>query len=140
MAALDPQAAIASIFSILKTDSAGTSVRAALGAGANSVIPRQTLADATLPASPFVVGAGGAITGDRRQMRDLFYTWLVYDDPTTLWRRINAIVSLIEAAYTNNPRIVEGYVIHMASIGAETIDDALNRPYRSILLQVRTRR
>lgn len=140
MSALDPQAAIASIFSVLKTDSAGTSVRGALGAGATSVIPRQTLADATLPASPFVVGTGGAITGDRRQMRDLFYTWLIYDDPTYLWRRINGIVKLIEAAYTDNPRLIDTYVIHLASIGAEQTDEALNRPFRSVLLQVRTRR
>jgi hypothetical protein len=140
MAALNPQESIASIFSVLKTDSAGTATRAALGAGASSVIPRQSLQLTTLPASPFVVGFSGAITGDRRQMRDLFYTWLVYDDPTTLWRRINAVVSLIEAAYTNNPRLIEGYVVHMGSIGAEVVDEALNRPYRSVLLQVRTRR
>ena len=140
MSALNPQTTIASIFSLLKSDTAGSAVRAALGAGATSVIPRQTLADATLPASPFLVGYAGAITGDRRQMRDLFYTWLIYDDPVRLWWRINGLASLIEAAYTDNPRLIDGYVIHLASIGAEQTDEALNRPFRSVQLQVRTRR
>jgi len=140
VSALNPQTIIASIFSMLKTDSAGASVRSALGAAAASIIPNQDLTKADLPASPFLVGSGGAITGDRRQMRDIFYTWLIYDDPTTMWRRINTIASLIEAAYTNDPRVISGYVIHMASISAEQTDGALNRPFRSLLLQVRTRR
>lgn len=140
MSALPLQTDVAALYSLLKSNSAGASVRAALGDGANSIIPRQSLTLPTLPAAPFLVGFGGAVLGDRRQMRDVFYTWLVYDDPVHLWRRINNVVSLIEAAYTDNPRLIEGYVIHLASIGAETMDDGLNRPYRSILLQARTRR
>ena len=140
MSALNPQTITAAIFSVLKTDGAGTSVRAALGAAATSVIPNQDLTKATLPTSPFITGVAGAITGDRRQMRDIFYIWRIYDDPTTMWRRINAIAALVEAAYTDDPRVIAGYIIHMASLSAELTDAALNRPFRSLMLQVRTRR
>ena len=140
MSALNPQTANAAIFALLKSGTVGASVRGALGSGASSVIPRQSLADATLPAAPFVVGYAGAITGDRRQMRDVFYTWLIYDDPVRLWWRINGLLPLIEAAYTDNVHIIDTYRIHLASIGAEAMDEALNRPFRSVLLQIRTRR
>lgn len=137
---LDIQTLTADFFAVLKTDSAGTSVRAALGDGANSVVPATDLAKTPLPAAPFLVLRGGPASGDRRLMRDAFFTWYLYDDAQQRWRRINGLLPLIEAAYTNDPRVIPWHVIHIGSFSSEVTDAALARPTRSMAFQVRTRR
>jgi len=84
-------------FNVLKTDSAGSAVRAALGNLGESVITRDDLDSSNLPAAPFLVMQWGAEGGARTGVRSFFPTWWAYD--TKRYFRINALLPLIEAAY-----------------------------------------
>ncbi len=130
------QTITAAFFAVLKSGSAGATVRAALGDGATSVITAEDLKK-TLPAAPFVALRSGPIVGARYDRRQLFFAWWVYDDEQARWAGINAVVSLIEAAYATDA-IAQSHT-DIVSIGQEIIDSALNRPARSLQYIVATR-
>lgn len=95
-----PQQLKTAFYNVLKTDSAGTSVRTALGAGASSVIHRTELS--TLPARPFVALSWGDTAGGgarNRAVRNFYPVWFLYDDALYKWSRLEALIPLIEAAY-----------------------------------------
>lgn len=138
MAALTLAGIKNSFYAMLKSDSAGVSVRDALGAGANSVILKNELGG-VLPAAPFVVVAFGSFTGEREDVRTLFPTLWLYDDSIYKWGRLNPLTALIEAVYTQES-IAYCYTNYAGGIGDEFLDTALgSRPALPMRYQVRGR-
>lgn len=100
--AIDPAAITTAQYNLLKTGAAGAAVRAATGPkSAAGVIPAEQLRGA-LPARPFIVWREGVISGESEEMRGVFGTWWIYDDPAMGYSRIKALIALIEAAYTRD--------------------------------------
>jgi hypothetical protein len=87
------------LFARLKSDAAGTAVRAALGAGAASIIPAHQLRREPRPVRLMAVWRGSSVGGQSGQMRDIIGTWWIYDDPAQGYARIDALIPLMEAAY-----------------------------------------
>ncbi len=89
-------------WNVLYTDTAGTAVRAALGAGATSIVERQGLSAGVtnLPARPFIAlqwGNGGGVRN--RGIQTFFPVWWAYDEDLYGWGRLEDLVALIHAAY-----------------------------------------
>jgi len=124
MAGVDVQARTADVFARLKSHSAGTAVRAALGNGANSVIPAEDLKAKPPPATPFLALRGGPVAGAGIEMRIPIWTWYLYDDVQAGYWRVNGLIPLIEQAYP--PQAVPYGRIQVVAIGGETSDPALN--------------
>lgn len=99
---LTPAQLRTAFFNVLYQDSAGTATRAALGAGASSVIVREELNKATLPLAPFVVlhwnsqPSGGP---RNRGVRTYYPIWWLYDMPDKRQSQLDALQPLIETAY-----------------------------------------
>jgi hypothetical protein len=128
----------AAFYAVLKSDSAGTSVRASLGAGAGGVLQRRGLS-LTLPVAPFLAITFGPMTGAREDVRTLFPTVWLYDDPTMDWARLHALAALIEAVYVDDV-IASCYTNYAGGIGEEVTDAALQqRPALAMRYQVRGR-
>lgn len=129
----------AAFYAVLRTDSAGAAVRAALvGDGAAAVIWAADL-KLTLPRPPFVALNVGPVVGKRQDVRQHTFTWFVYDDAPRRWSRIDAIIPLIEAAYPADA-ITFGDT-NIVSISQPFTDFALgSRPARSIQFVYTTRR
>jgi hypothetical protein len=89
----------ATVYSRLRTDSAGSGVRAALGAGAPSVIHAKDLNVNTLPARPFVALRRGPVTTVNLTEWRGYFTWWLYDDPAQGYYRIDSLIRLIGQAY-----------------------------------------
>lgn len=126
-------------YNVLKSDSAGTAVRSALGAGATSVIDKSKL-PATLPATPFLVlwwnsqPSGGS---RNRGVRTYYPSWVLYDDTVKQYSRIEALEALIQAAYTEDA-ITTCYVDFLPV--RDLIDMKLNAmPARSMPFMVKMR-
>ena len=131
-------------FALIKTDSAGSAVRAALGAGATSVLSQRQFEAAVssgLPTAPFMVLRFGPVTGQAFDMRTIFPTWWLYDDAVQGHYRLNALAVLIEAVYAaeDNHPIVGCHVAYAGGIGDEVTDERLARPALSMRYQVRNR-
>ena len=136
-AVLTPRQIKADFLAVLKTGSGSASVaaRAALGAGANSVIVRKQL-QLTLPRAPFAVLAWGPVTGQVGFPRQFYLTWFLYDDVDKDWYALNGLASLIEAAYPDDA-LPACYTNYAGGIGEETYDKALqNRPVIALRYQV----
>lgn len=136
--ALNPATINAAFYAVLKTDSAGTAVRAALGDGANSVIHSADLNAASLPPAPFLalrIGVGG---GQRYQKQTFFYTWQTYDDAGQRWYRIESLIlPLMRTAYPKN--IIPYATTDFLPWGQQLIDPALHLPTRSAPFTVAVR-
>lgn len=135
-------------YALIKTDSAGTAVRAALGNGASSVLTRrqfETAAPSGLPAAPFMVLRFGPVTGQAFDMRSIFPTWWLYDDAAKGHQRLNDLAVLIEAVYSTNDNypfsgIYSGsWANYAGGLSDEITDDRLARPALSMRYQVRNR-
>ena len=87
------------LYARLKSDVAGAAVRAALGAGAASIIPAEKLRQEPRPARVLLVWRGGSVGGQSGDMRAITGVWWIYDDPHQGYARIDALAPLIEAAY-----------------------------------------
>lgn len=87
------------LYARLKSEAAGASVRAALGAGAASIIPAEKLRVEPRPARVLLAWRGGPVGGQSGEMRGIIGTWWIYDDPGQGYARIDALVPLVEAAY-----------------------------------------
>lgn len=127
----------ADFFNVLYTNSTGSAVRAALGAGAASVVDREDLNAASLPVFPFVALQWGVAGGSRTGLRQYFPTWWLYDDAQYRWRRLEALITLIEAAYPED-------ALSMCHIDflpvREVIDVPLGHiPGKGFPFQIRTR-
>lgn len=131
---IDPQSITTAIFSQLQTAGAGVTVRAVLGAGADSVIAADRLAlmPPQIPALPLVAWRGGAITGETKEMRIVLGAWWVYDALIQGYRRINGLIPLIATAYPFDA-VPYGRIL-VARIGDETTDRALNLVCRQVQL------
>ncbi|HMQ30012.1 MAG TPA: hypothetical protein PKD53_04755 [Chloroflexaceae bacterium] len=85
-------------FQRLKSEPAGSALRALLGAAGASVIPATELGKAALPPRPFVAYRPGATTNvlgiDQHQA-----AWWVYDDPAQGTWRIDQVVAALAPAY-----------------------------------------
>lgn len=90
------------LYAQLKTATAGAPVRAALGAGAASIIPAERLRQESHPARVLLVWRGGSVGGQSGDIRPITGVWWVYDDPHQGYARIDTLVPLIEAAYPRN--------------------------------------
>jgi hypothetical protein len=135
---MDERAIKAAFWNVLKSDSAGSAVRAALGNGAASITTREEQSAASLPSSPFLVMQWGVGGGSRTGVLVFFPTWWVYDShPNYRYRRIDSLISLIRAAYTE-------HAVSMCHVdflpGREVIDQPLGGvPGKSLPFQIRTR-
>lgn len=137
--ALTPAQLKASFWNVLYSDSAGSAVRAALGAGAASIIEREKLRASALPIPPFLVlwWNSRPSGGPRNRASKTFYpVWAIYDSALYGYSRIESLEPRIEAAYPED-------AIAMCYLDFEPIrdltDDALNLPARSKLFKLVTR-
>lgn len=129
MIALD--ALSAAIWQRATADADGTALRAALGAGAASILMAEDLrveglTIATLPARPFIaLRRGPAPNAARVTVRPL-YTWYCYDDPAIGYGRLEALPALVGAAY-ESPLLVPSVGVGdlEVSAGAQTRDATL---------------
>ena len=138
MAALTLASIKTAFYAVLKSDSAGAAVRASLGAGSAGVLLRRGLS-LTLPVAPFLVITFGPMTGAREDVRTLFPTVWLYDDPIQDWARLHALAALTEAVYVDDV-IAYCYTNYAGGIGEEVIDAALQqRPALALRYQVRGR-
>jgi hypothetical protein len=136
---IDIQAIQKAGFDQLFSHAAGATLRAALGAGANSIVHADTLTLNTLPARPLVAFRGGAVAGESMQMRVPTWRWWIYDDLEHLYWRINGVLPLIEAAYPQFLSAVFGRVF-VTDIGPERPDPGLgNMPCRWVQFAFSTR-
>lgn len=132
-----PAAVKAAFLNVIKTDSAGAAVRAALGSTA-SVVGKEDLNSGALPTAPFLALQWGPEGGPRTGVRTYFPTWWVYDDVGRGFYRINALLPLIEAAYPANA-IAYCYVDFLNKTG-EIRDANLGLlPCRSFPFQIKMR-
>lgn len=137
MIGVDIQLVTSQFWSRLVSDAAGASVRAALGAGATSIIHADQLAVEPRPARPLLALRGGSLTGQSSQMRPLTWRWWIYDDPGQMYWRINGLVPLIEQAY---PRLcIPHGEITVGIVSDERPDTTLGLLMRSIQFIYTTR-
>ena len=149
--AVDVQGFTSLVFERLKssaaTDAAGVAigplVRAALGAGADSVIHAEELKkyappqNAPAPPRPLIAFRAGVVAGLSYDMRPLTFTWWVYDAPGGGYWRINGLLPLIERAY---PRDSIAFAhVAVTNIGQETTDPVLGWNVRPLQLTLTTR-
>ncbi len=123
---LTPVVVKAAFLAIAKTDTSTASValRAALGAGTNSVLEAEDINVAVLPTTPFIALRWGTIGGPRDQVQRYFPTWWIYDALPQRWDRIDAILPLLTAAY---PLEAINYCeIDYLTASAEVTDHGLN--------------
>lgn len=135
---LTPTQLKTAFFNVLKTSSAGAPVRAALGAGATSVIEREDL-KGVLPALPLVALQWGvrASGGKRNRGVKTFYPiWFLYDGTAYRQTRLEPLVTLIEAAYAEDA-LTMCYTDFLPV--RELTDDALHLPAKSMPFEIRTR-
>lgn len=134
---LDLATIVTAQYARLASDSAGSAVRAALGAGSASVIHARTLDPAALPAAPFVAYRERGVAGESWEMRPVLGDWWIYDLPTYGTTRINALITLIHTAY---PRAAIAHCETVVSnVGAPIHDTALDRIGRAVSLTSYTR-
>lgn len=142
MTTLDPKTLLDSFYALLATNSgaAAVAVRAALGAGAASVISADDLTVESLPARPFVALRGGPIAGlpawDAQRMTAI---WWLYDDwGSYKFTRVDALIGLIDAAIpADTPDIITYTEIRRIAATAPIRDAALgNRPARSLAYRI----
>lgn len=136
------ESVIAAFYTVLatSTDAAPIALRAALGAGAASVTTADALGTGALPAAPFVVLGSGVIVGSPGwDTQRAVLPWWVYDDvtPSYMYRKINHILTLIQACYPADTEVITGCEHRQLAITAGRPDAALGgRPARSIPYQV----
>ncbi len=137
--AVDIQTVTSQIWARLASDldARAAAVRAALGAGAASIIHAEQLVQEPRPARPFLAFRGGSLTGESLQMRPFSCRWFLYDDPGQGYWRINGLAPLIEVAYT--PLCIPHGRIVVALVTDERPDTTLNLLMRSVQL-IYTRR
>lgn len=116
----------------LRTDAAGSAVRAALGAGAASVLHAEDLrveglAVAALPARPLVALRRGPTPQSQGVVYGPLYTWYCYDDIAQGYGRIEALPLLIAQAF--RARLIVGTTAvgaqELGSVGAQLRDERL---------------
>jgi hypothetical protein len=137
-----PDTLNAAFLAILTTSlaTASVAVRAALGAGAASIIVQDDLDPLALPARPFLVLGSWVLTGTPGwDMQRIYPTWYIYDDPIEKFKRIDALVGLIAAAYPyDEPDLIPGADVRRASSLPKGFYDSKvgGRPARSLPYQV----
>lgn len=140
MIRIDVQALTAAVYSRLRSDAAGATVRGLLGAGAASVIPAEGLSKETLPVQPFVALRGGPIPTVSDVIHAPTFTWWVYDDPQQRYYRINGLLLPIGRAFDfeTNPLVATGVPISRVTVavGGETPDPALGLVVRPVQLVI----
>lgn len=132
----DINAIYAAAYTRLASDSAGSAVRAALG-GAGSVIDVLAL-KGTLPTAPLIAFEGGAINRTAEDVFDLPFGWWLIDSPLYGYRRLNALVPLIMAAYPHDWGV--GFFTGLAPSPKEEPDLALTMNVRALWFTVSVRR
>lgn len=137
--ALTPTELKQAFYNRLKSDSAGSAVRNALGDGASSVVDRSKL-PSPLPTPPFVVlwwnsqPSGGA---RNRGVKVFYPSWAIYDSADKGYYRIEALEALIQAAYPEDA--IKMCFTDFLPV-RDLIDMKLNAlPARSMAFQIRTR-
>ncbi len=139
MSVLDPATLQQSFYARLFSDSAGATVRGLLGSGASSIIVRDDLDPANVPARPFLVFATGPIAGaPDYDMQRMQCAWWVYDDPIRKFSRIDALILPIANAYpADDPTVIQYCDVRRLSVSQPTYDSKLGgRPARSLPYQV----
>ena len=129
----------ADFFAVLKSDRAGATVRAALGDGATSVIPKEDL-DRPLPATPFLVfqWIGQPSGGARNRGVNTFYPiWWLYDDIAHRYYRLEALIPLIETAYPEDA--ITGCYTDFLPVRELPDRGLLNMPAKSMAFLIKTR-
>jgi hypothetical protein len=129
---IDLAAITIAVFERLRTDAAGAAVRAALGAGADSVLHAEDLrveglGVRALPARPLVALRRGVAPQSQRVVYQPIYTWYCYDDPAIGYGRIEALPLLIAQAFATR-LIVPASAVgaqDTGAIGAQLRDDRL---------------
>ncbi|HNP73852.1 MAG TPA: hypothetical protein PKK15_22240 [Kouleothrix sp.] len=115
---------IADWYAVLKSGSAGATVRAALGNGAASVITADDLRVESLPAAPCVALRVETIAGTpQREAERLYLSWWAYDDVPRRYSRLTPLIAQITAAYPELTALAYAHV-RRATV-AYTIDRAL---------------
>lgn len=139
MSLLDPATLLTTFYARLASDSAGSAVRALLGAGAASIIVRDDLDAANVPARPFLVCASGPIAGaPDYDMQRMVCAWWIYDDPIRKFSRIDSLLLPIANAYPADDGTVIPYCdVRRLGVSQPIYDSKLGgRPARSLSYQV----
>jgi len=143
----DLQSFTSQVYARLKSDAAGVSVRAALGAAATSIVHAEELktyvkkngvSTVNAPLRPLLAFRSGPVAGNSYDMRIPLYTWWIYDDPEEGYWRINGVQRLIEQAYYP-PFCIPFAHITTANIGQETTDPVLGWAVRTLQLALTAR-
>lgn len=139
---IDLYALSTAIYNRLAADAAGAAVRAALGAGAQSVLMAEDLrveglTVLALPTRPLIALRRGAVPQSGRVVSLPVYVWYCYDDPAVGYGRLETLPLLIASAYTT-PLVVGTVAVGAieVSAGAQTRDAALKLLLCSVTVAV----
>jgi hypothetical protein len=131
-------------YSRAATDSAGSTLRALLGA-TSSIIPADKLvryaSASAMPTLPLLAWRAGVVTFASEGVARLYFNWYAYDAQAGQYLGINAIMAALIHLYPGWPRtIFPGFSIVQGSITPERPDSAVfNLPMRAITFQLTTR-
>jgi hypothetical protein len=125
---IDLSALTAAVWDRLASDAAGADVRAALGAGATSVLMAEDLrieglTVEELPARPLLALRRGAVPVVGRVVNTPVYTWYAYDDIDVGYGQLEALVPLVAAAYQS--------LLSIGTVGAGQIEVSAGAQTRS---------
>ncbi len=129
------------VFNRLRSDSAGSAIRALLADGASGVIHFKDLNAESLPGRRFIAIKPLAIpTSDRIVQRPTYQFW-IYDDPNQGFHRINAVLPLLYIAYdylTNPLTLASGAIgfVDTDNPSQELVDSVLSLHVRFVTVQL----
>lgn len=123
----DLQATYIAAFDRLRTASAGSAVRASLGVS-TGLITVDAL-KGVLPLCPFLAWQGGDVDMTELDADDMPFGWWICDVPIRGYSRINALFTLIRAAYPHDWRAATfTKLIHSPKEAPDTSTSLLMRP------------
>jgi hypothetical protein len=127
----------------LASDSAGASVRAALGS-ATSILPADGLkrfaTAVDLPSRLLIAFRGLERTGNARDGIREAFAWYLYDDDYYGYRRINDLIPLILAAYPDEDGLSDWYLTANGASPERPDAAVFSLPCRSLTFTAFTRR
>lgn len=112
---IDIQTINMALWQRLTVDASGSALRAALGAGASSIVMAddiriEGLMVRTLPARPFVAFRRGPAPTIARVVRRPIYHMHCYDDPAVGYGRLDTLPALLESAFGDLVRPAAGAI------------------------------
>jgi hypothetical protein len=129
------------VFNRLRTDAAGSAIRALLADGASGIVHTSAINAESFPNRRFIAIRPGAIPTSERIIQKPTYQFWIYDNPNEGFHRINAVLPLLYTAfdYLANPLTLASGAIGLVDVdnpSQELLDPVLTLNVRFVTLQL----